>query len=491
MGIVYEAHHLDLGRTVALKVLTRETASLGRRFRTEARAIARLDHENLVKLHDFGVTEDGRAYYAMELLDGETLEWQLDRERGMDWREAVRIGVEACRALEAAHAAGVVHRDIKPANLFMTRAGTVKLLDFGIARVDLEEAEVGASPSALALVGTPEYLAPEQASGGTVDERSDLYALGVVLYELATGRLPHAADSTVALLDAKLRLPPEPPRQRAPQRGLPKALERAVLRALERAPERRFQTASELRGALENALLEPARLRRRRRRIGYAVATLLVMASAAGAANVARQPELRERAQSALAPVLDRVQSVRARLAAQRAAALAAEAAPPAKAAPSRPPQLSAPAVAKKTMTAPVAPATEGVKPSEPAGPDAIEAKLAQARALSEHGQSLRAFHELRELGAAHPDDARVLRAWSEAALAVRSWGEAHRVARRWAEIDDSVEAQLHVARMERAVGDTESALAVLRRVLERYPSSNEARELVRMYSGEGRLASH
>ena len=126
MGIVYEAQHLDLGRTVALKVLNAECApgsELGQRFRSEARAIAQLDHENLVRLHDFGTAADGRPFYAMELLEGEALDRYLVREKGMDWREAMRVGIQSCRALEAAHRAGVIHRDIKPGNLFLTRNG--------------------------------------------------------------------------------------------------------------------------------------------------------------------------------------------------------------------------------------------------------------------------------------------------------------------------------------------------------------------------------
>src|SRR6185436_4204813 len=167
MGVVYEANHVDLGRSVALKVLPKESCQspeLETRFRREARAIARLRHPNLVALHDFGVSTDGRPFYAMELLEGETLERYIDRERGMDWREATRVATETLAALETAHAAGLVHRDIKPGNLFLTRDGKVKLLDFGVVQME-KETEAAKDAEALTLVGTVEYMAPEQATG--------------------------------------------------------------------------------------------------------------------------------------------------------------------------------------------------------------------------------------------------------------------------------------------------------------------------------------
>jgi serine/threonine-protein kinase len=143
MGVVHEATHVDLGRMVALKVLPKERCASAQheiRFRNEARASARLRHPNLVALHDFGVASDGRPYYAMELLEGETLERYIERERGMDYREAIRVGLEMCGALECAHEAELVHRDIKPGNVFLTRDGKVKLLDFGLVQSEPEPA---------------------------------------------------------------------------------------------------------------------------------------------------------------------------------------------------------------------------------------------------------------------------------------------------------------------------------------------------------------
>jgi serine/threonine-protein kinase len=259
MGVVYEAVHIDLGRSVALKVLPREHAAsseFGARFRAEARAIAGLHHENLVRLYEFGISADGRPFYAMEHLRGESIDVYLERAKRLEWREAFGLGIQACRAVEAAHAAGVIHRDIKPANLFLTEAGTLKLLDFGVAKLahGMEAPDTDEPSSGVALAGTPEYMAPEQISGERVDERSDVYALGVVIYELITGHLPHDAESIALLLAAKLQIDPQRPGLRAEPRGLTHMAEETLLRSLERDPEQRFHSAAEMREALEAAL---------------------------------------------------------------------------------------------------------------------------------------------------------------------------------------------------------------------------------------------
>jgi serine/threonine-protein kinase len=219
MGTVYEACHIDLGRTVALKVLNKEHSLDARRmkqFRAEARVVADLVHENLVKVHEFGVAADGRAYYTMDLLKGQSLSAYIEQYRGMDWREAVSMGIQTCRALEVAHAAGVAHCDIKPANLFLTQDNVLKVLDFGIAKSvsNAPEREDRGQSEAIRIAGTPEYLAPEQARGLEPDGRSDVYSVGCVLYELVTGRLPHHANNTIELLDLKAPTLPESPRQR-------------------------------------------------------------------------------------------------------------------------------------------------------------------------------------------------------------------------------------------------------------------------------------
>ena len=152
----------------------------------------------------------------MELLHGETVDKHLKDSRGMDWREAANLAIDSCRALEAAHGAGLVHRDLKPANLFLTDAGTVKLLDFGVAMAlaDVAGADDEKRQQGFAIFGTPEYMSPEQVAGEPVDARCDLYALGCLLYELLTGTVPFEGPSSVVVMGKQLRETPESPRAR-------------------------------------------------------------------------------------------------------------------------------------------------------------------------------------------------------------------------------------------------------------------------------------
>ncbi|WP_437993746.1 protein kinase domain-containing protein [Sorangium sp. So ce145] len=302
---VHEAEHVDLGRRVALKVVSAEhsaTDVIASRFRREARVLSRLSHEHLVKVHDFGMAADGRLFCAMDLLEGETLDALLVRGGAIDWRDALAMAAKVLSALELAHAEGLVHRDIKPENLFMTRprgaegalsladAG-LKLLDFGLAKrlsedrgeacgvADETGAGEGPARAAVAIVGTPEYMAPEQAASGRIDGRADLYALGCVLYEMLTGRLPFVEQSLVALIDAKIKGSPERLRERAPTRQIPTFVDDLVMRALARHPSVRFQSAAEMRQAILEALGRPARARTRRRALGFAaVAAAMTLA---------------------------------------------------------------------------------------------------------------------------------------------------------------------------------------------------------------------
>src|SRR5690606_25374314 len=239
MGIVHAAVHLDLGRTVALKVLQADSMSAAAqsRFRAEARALAQLSHENLVRIYDYGVCSDGRPFYAMELLAGESLDRLLERLGRLPSPVAIEYALRACRALEAAHRAGVVHRDVKPANLFVTTSGVLKVLDFGVAKAEAEP-EPSAPRDMVALIGTPEYMAPEQASG-LADERADVYGVASVLYELVTGTCPFSAEGALALLAEKATHAPERASVRAPNAGIPRALDRLLERALDPAPEAR------------------------------------------------------------------------------------------------------------------------------------------------------------------------------------------------------------------------------------------------------------
>jgi serine/threonine-protein kinase len=285
-SVVYEAEHLDLGRRAALKVIGAEhgrSPELAARFRREARALSRLSHEGLVRVDDVGQAADGRLFCVMELLSGETLEARIGREKTLPYRDALRLADQALAALEAAHAAGLVHRDIKPANLFLPAspegAGGVKLLDFGLAR-GLEEGD-GERRAGLSLFGTPEYMAPEQAAAGTVDARADLYALGCVLYEMVTGRLPFPGKSSVAIVDAKVKGSPERMRARTPAIEIPEAVDDLVMKALARHPAQRFQTATEMRQAIRAVIRAPARQRWSRLVAGAALLAVTAFAAVA------------------------------------------------------------------------------------------------------------------------------------------------------------------------------------------------------------------
>lgn len=295
-GVVYEGEHVELGRKVALKVLGSEHATAPaafERFRREARAVARLSHPNLVQLYDFGRSLDGRAFLAMELCAGETLDTRL-RRGPISWPEATRISIETAQALEAAHDAGLVHRDLKPQNLMLTRdpgdgrPGPTKLLDFGIATA-IGPAERPATEGEKALrgfavLGTPEYMAPEQVAGEPVDRRTDVYALGCVLYEMLTGIRAFDGPSTVVVMGMQLRSTPPPPRARAPQQPIPRAIEAVVVRAMAKRPELRFASASAMRAALEAALLAPELRRARLRQSVMVALSLAAMIGTAGAA---------------------------------------------------------------------------------------------------------------------------------------------------------------------------------------------------------------
>ncbi len=254
MGIVFRAADLRLSRSVAVKLVRGEIGAVGATdwFHREARAVARLRHSNIVTIHDFGVAEGVGAYIVMELLDGRSLRQELVARGRLPFGEVVEIGRQACRALDAAHKAGVVHRDVKPENMFLegeAHEPTVKVVDFGIARLEAATDTLGRSASRAEVLGTPRYMSPEQFEAGCEeDARSDVYSLGCVLYEALAGRPPFKTDSVAALLLAHMHETPSPPRRHAPD--VPEAVEAAILRALAKRPEDRFQTAGDFGRAL-------------------------------------------------------------------------------------------------------------------------------------------------------------------------------------------------------------------------------------------------
>jgi len=253
MGEVYRARDTELDRAVALKVLPEDVAAEParlKRFEREAKATAALSHPNVLTVFDVG-REDGRAYLVSELLEGSTLGTRLARGP-LPLSEALSHGAQIARGLAAAHAHGVVHRDLKPDNLFLTTAGVVKILDFGLARVQPsgERATTASDVTGPGTVmGTLSYMSPEQAKGRPGDSRSDIFALGTVLYEMLSGGHPFKRPSTAETLTAILR--DEPPELAGLESGIPIAVERLVRRCLEKRPEDRFQTASDLAVVLE------------------------------------------------------------------------------------------------------------------------------------------------------------------------------------------------------------------------------------------------
>ncbi len=258
MGAVYLGEHVSIGSKVAVKVLHDHLAmypELVLRFHAEARAVNLIGHENIVSIFDLNAAPP-RPYLIMEYLDGAPLSAWVGTP--LPAAAVVAVLAQVCDALQAAHARGIVHRDLKPDNVFLVRRGRgtpfVKVLDFGIAKlVDarMPQTHVGI------IVGTPEYMAPEQSQGRRLDGRADLYALGVIAYQLVTGRLPFNDEGLAAQLVAHQTRPPPPPRSVHP--GVSPAVERVILRALAKAPEDRYPSVSALRAALQAAVAEDAR----------------------------------------------------------------------------------------------------------------------------------------------------------------------------------------------------------------------------------------
>jgi serine/threonine-protein kinase len=262
MGTVYLATHLGLERPVAVKIIKREFASdsdVAERFLREARTMAKLRHPHAAMIFDAGSLPDGRHFIIMELVEGETLSQALTREGRFSPHQAVRIATQVCDVLEEAHRLGIVHRDLKPSNIMLSHRG-VCVLDFGVAKVLASTAESTATHASTGsghLVGTPRYMSPEQCLGQRVGARSDLYSLGVLLYEMLAGRPPFVDPLQSALLVKQATaLPPPLPKLR---QDIPRPLALAVHSLLAKRPEDRPRTAAAAKSLLERSLVQPER----------------------------------------------------------------------------------------------------------------------------------------------------------------------------------------------------------------------------------------
>ncbi len=247
MAQVFRAVDRNLEREVAVKVLPPSFAHEERfveRFRQEARASAALNHRNIVGVYDTGLS-DQLYYIVMELVDGPNLSEVIEDVGQVDLEHSLDLAVQIANALDAAHAQGIIHRDIKPANILFTRDGVAKVSDFGIARVVADATQAFTD----SFLGSVRYIAPEQAQAQSIDERTDIYALGCVLYEMLTGSAPFTADMPVAVLHQHVNRPPDPPSHRT--EGLSEDVDAVVLHALEKDPEDRYPSAAAFREDLQ------------------------------------------------------------------------------------------------------------------------------------------------------------------------------------------------------------------------------------------------
>ncbi|MET0594275.1 MAG: protein kinase, partial [Polyangiaceae bacterium] len=266
MGVVYLARHKVIDKKVAIKVLRADMArekEITDRFLQEAKAASSIGNPHIIDISDFGHLPDGSTYFVMEWLDGKPLSKALEETKPLPVNRLANVARQIAEALASAHQRSIVHRDLKPDNIFLIKRGSepdfVKILDFGIAKVSSGTSKLTRAGS---VFGTPHYMSPEQAAGAPVDSRTDIYALGVILYEMASGRVPFDADNFMGILTQHMYKAPVPIRALVPAQDVPPGLEAIILKALSKKPEQRYQTMEELaadvdklvRGAIPDAV---------------------------------------------------------------------------------------------------------------------------------------------------------------------------------------------------------------------------------------------
>ncbi len=253
MGAVYRARQKNMDRDVAIKVLLGRVAdnpTIVRRFHLEALAVSKLKNPHTIQIYDFGETETEQLYIAMEFLDGSSLHDVLKRERVLSVRRSLRIAEQMARSLREAHGKGIVHRDLKPDNVFLISVGEdpdfVKVLDFGVAKLRESSDEGGTVTKTGTIFGTPKYMSPEQAGGKSIDARSDLYAIGIMLYEMVAGTVPFNSDNSLGMLIKHIQEPPTPVEDMRPDLVFPEELKILLERLLAKSPDMRPQSAEAL-----------------------------------------------------------------------------------------------------------------------------------------------------------------------------------------------------------------------------------------------------
>jgi serine/threonine-protein kinase len=259
MGAVYKALQPEMNRMVAVKILhakLKDRKDLVSRFRREARAMSHLTHPNTVKVMMYGELDDGELYIVMEYLEGKNLNQIVRRQGPLAVERAIPVLIQVCGALEEAHELGIIHRDLKPENIFLTNSAGItdfaKVLDFGLAKVTERELRPGSIMLTQEgmVFGTPEFMSPEQAQGMTLDRRSDIYSLAIILYEALTGKLPFDARTSMEYIQLHVTKPPIPLDERVPDKTFPPGLGDVIVKALAKDPDDRWDSAAEFAEAL-------------------------------------------------------------------------------------------------------------------------------------------------------------------------------------------------------------------------------------------------